>query len=211
MNTKKELISELKSQGIHQSQVLQAIAQTPREAFVPKLYQKKALDNTALPIDCHQTISQPYIVALMTQQLFLCPRPKRILEIGTGSGYQAAILAKLFHKIYTVERIPALSIAAQKILNQLNILNIKYRLGDGHQGWPEFAPYDGILVTACTEEVPKALIKQLSPDGGVMVIPVTESNDVQKLLLVQKNGETISHKIIEWVAFVPLVPSNPSS
>lgn len=208
MNTKKELILELKSQGVNQPQVLQAIAKTPREAFVPKLYPKKALDNTALPIDCHQTISQPYIVALMTQQLFLCPQPKRILEIGTGSGYQAAILSQLFDEVFTVERIPALSEKAQKTLKQLNTHNIKYRIDDGHQGWPEFAPYDGILVTACAEEVPEALIKQLSPNGGVMVIPVKENDDMQKLLLVQKNGEQISYKIIEWVAFIPLIPSN---
>jgi protein-L-isoaspartate(D-aspartate) O-methyltransferase len=205
MGTKEQLIMELKAKGINHSLVLQAIQQIPRNRFVLKRYQKNAFDNSALPIDCHQTISQPYIVALMTQQLFLCPSPRRILEIGTGSGYQTAILSQLFEQIFTVERIPALHKNAHKTLEKLDIHNVSYKLDDGYKGWAEFAPYDGILVTACANEIPVELITQLSPNGGVMVIPVGKKLHTQKLLLVQKFEHEISRKVIEWVAFVPLV------
>jgi len=125
MNTQSNLIIELKRQGISQAQILDVMTKLPRENFLPAIYHNRAFDNIALPIDCQQTISQPYIVALMTKQLFLCPHPKRILEIGTGSGYQAAVLSQLFDEIFTVERIPTLLAKAQKILQELDIQNIK--------------------------------------------------------------------------------------
>lgn len=204
MRSISDLIIELKAQGINDSSVLNAMEAVPREHFVSQNHQGTALENTALPIECHQTISQPYIVALMTAQLMLHPHPQKILEIGTGSGYQTAILAKLFKQIYTIERIQQLHQSAKTRLEQLAIDNVHYQLADGHLGWPEYAPYDGIIVTACAETVPTALIDQLSPNGGIMVIPVGKQAGVQKLKRIVKQNERLKEDTIEWVAFVPM-------
>ena len=190
--------------------VMQAIAEVPRDRFVPDNLRKAAFDNGPLPIGHGQTISQPYIVALMTDLL----RPvagHRILEIGTGSGYQAAILSRLCERVYTVERVPELGEAAARRLQSLGYHNIETRIGDGYAGWPEHAPYDGIIVTAAAPFIPPALVEQLAP-GGRLVIPVGEMYGHQELLLVQKDADgTLHQKDILGVAFVPLVGREPVS
>lgn len=199
------LIQELKLGGITNLAVLEAIKQVPREEFLPPSYRQWAYDNTALPIECQQTISQPHIVALMTQVLLNHPNPEKILEIGTGSGYQAAILAKLFKNIYTIERIETLYTKAKKTLSKLGFKNIFYKLGDGSQGWPEEAPFDCIIVTAAAETLPFELLEQLNPNGGLMVIPLGASNHVQKLTLIERNGDEIKKTPLASVRFVPLI------
>ena len=190
--------------------VMQAIAEVPRDRFVPDNLRKAAFDNGPLPIGHGQTISQPYIVALMTDLL----RPvagHRILEIGTGSGYQAAILSRLCERVYTVERVRELGEAAARRLQSLGYHNIETRIGDGYAGWPEHAPYDGIIVTAAAPFIPPALVEQLAP-GGRLVIPVGEMYGHQELLLVQKDADgTLHQKDILGVAFVPLVGREPVS
>lgn len=202
MRSVNDLIIELKAQGINHPAVLKALAKVPRADFVERQQKSSAFDNTALPIDCQQTISQPYIVALMTQQLLLHPSPSKILEIGTGSGYQTAILAELFQKIYTIERIGQLHQSARTRLDKMKYHNIDYQLADGHSGWLENAPYHGILVTACAKSIPPLLLEQLDPSGGVMVIPVSTEGGVQKLKLIQKHDDKLTEKTLEWVAFV---------
>lgn len=205
MPHKLQLIRELETHGITHPAVLTAIAKTPREAFISPFYQKRAYENTALPIDCHQTISQPYIVALMSQALLQHAHPQKILEIGTGSGYQAAILAQLFEQVFTIERIEALHVQAQEILGKLDYHNIQFKLGDGFKGWPEQAPFDGIIVTAATPHLPPKLIEQLHPQGGLMVIPLGNINQVQKLTLIEKKGNYLHQKVLEQVLFVPMI------
>jgi protein-L-isoaspartate(D-aspartate) O-methyltransferase len=175
-----------------------------REAFVPVALRTEAYENRALRIAHGQTISQPFIVALMTE--LLDPAPDQIvLEIGTGSGYQAAVLAALVRHVYSVETIAALSAQAQVTLAQQNVDNVSLRIGDGAAGWPEHAPYDGIIVTAAGPAVPPALIAQLRP-GGRMVIPLGEPHDDQMLTLLVKDAEGgVTHKDVLPVAFVPLV------
>lgn len=211
MSYQDQLIQELKLQGIRHPDVLRAIKNVPREKFIPKDLKSRAYDNTALPIDSQQTISQPYIVALMTQCLFKHPLPQKILEIGTGSGYQAAILSTLFQEVWTIERIEALYVKAKHILTQLNFHNIHFKLGDGTLGWPEAAPFDGIIVTAAATQLPQTLIEQLSPQKGVMIIPVGGRYQVQKLTLLIRNAQEISKEIIELVSFVPLISEHKTS
>lgn len=204
MRSVNDLIIELKAQGINHPAVLKALRKVPRAEFVEPQQKSSAFDNTALPIGCQQTISQPYIVALMTQQLFLHASPTKILEIGTGSGYQTAILAELFQKIYTIERIGQLHHNAKTRLEKMKYHNINYQLSDGHSGWVENAPYHGILVTACAKNIPTLLLEQLDPAGGIMVIPVNTDVGVQKLKLIQKHHDKLTEKTLEWVAFVPM-------
>lgn len=208
MSDLNHLIGELQHQGITHPKVLNAIRQVPREKFVPPTLQYRAYDNTALPIDCEQTISQPYIVGLMSQALFQHPHPQKILEVGTGSGYQAAILAKLFKQVWTIERIQQLSLHAQKTLKELGITNVSYRCADGAEGWPEEAPFDGIIVTAAAEKIPALLLDQLDPNGGVMIIPVGQSHHVQRLTLIKRNEAHFQENILEQVCFVPLISDN---
>lgn len=210
MNDAEALVEELRFEGISHPAVLDAIAKIPRDRFVSKETLSQAYQNIALPIDCQQTISQPYIVALMTQALFRHPYPKKILEIGTGSGYQAAILAHIFEEVYTIERIDKLALSAQKKIRALNLQNIHFKCDDGSLGWPEHAPYDGILVTACAERPPKALIEQLSAQGGVLVIPLGAQKGVQILTLIQKEGDKTFSSNLEYVSFVPLIEKNQS-
>ena len=184
--------------------VMEAMRKVPRDAFVPEYMKRSAFDNGPLPIGHGQTISQPYIVALMTD--LLQPEPDDIiLEIGTGSGYQAAILSSLVRKVYSLEIIPQLSETADRILKQLHCDNVETRAGNGYEGWPEHAPYDGIIVTAAAPFVPQALVEQLKP-GGRLVIPVGMPYFHQELMLVEKdsNGDT-STRYILGVAFVPMV------
>lgn len=184
--------------------VLQAMHDVDRKDFVPEHYHIQAYDNGPLPIGHGQTISQPYIVALMTDLLDLTPQ-SIVLEIGTGSGYQAAILARLAHQVYTIERVPALAEAAGQRLQRLGYANVEVRCDDGYFGWQDKGPFDAIIVTAAASHIPQSLIDQLKP-GGRMIIPVGLQYMPQQLLLVSKDarGNTQTKFVLD-VAFVPLV------
>ena len=190
-------------EGISNQKVLNAVASVPRERFLPDALQHKAYQNTALPIGQGQTISQPYIVAKMSELLLAAPNSaSSVLEIGTGSGYQTAILALLFPQVFTVERIKALQFQAKRRMNQLDLHNIKMKHGDGWQGWSSKAPYDCIIVTAAASSVPEALTDQLN-EGGRLVIPV--GDDQQQLLCIDKIEGELHSTTVEAVRFVPLV------
>ncbi|QYJ99580.1 protein-L-isoaspartate(D-aspartate) O-methyltransferase [Shewanella alkalitolerans] len=195
------LARHLQGAGITNAEVLAVVAKTPRELFLDAALGHKAYENTALPIGQGQTISQPYIVARMTE-LLLESRPKRVLEIGTGSGYQAAILAQLVGELCTVERIKSLQIQARQRLKRLDLHNVSFKYGDGWQGWANKGPFDAIMVTAAASSVPQALLQQLA-DGGVLVIPVGE--ETQQLMRVVRMGDQFHSQTIEMVKFVPLV------
>ena len=184
--------------------VMEAMRKVPREEFVPPNMRSAAFENGPLPIGYGQTISQPYIVALMTDMI--APEPEHsILEIGTGSGYQTAILSQLCRKVYSIEVVKELSTAAAELFERLGYHNIETRIDDGYLGWPEHAPYDGIIVTAAATHIPAALLEQLKP-GGRMAIPVGLPYSHQELMLVRKDeqGNTLTESVL-GVAFVPLV------
>lgn len=195
------LINQLRNQGIVDERVLEAIAQVPREKFIDEAFEHKAWENVALPIGRGQTISQPYMVARMTELLTLTPY-SRVLEIGTGSGYQTAILAHLVHHVCSVERIKSLQWQARRRLKQLDLHNVSTRHGDGWQGWKAKAPFDAIIVTAAPHEIPTALMSQLA-QGGILVIPVGEEQQVLKR--VRRRGNEFTIDTVEAVRFVPLV------
>lgn len=195
------LIDFLAASGIQDQTVLDAIYRLPRELFVSQAMVHQAYDNNALPIGQGQTISQPYIVAKMTEMLQL-NRTSRVLEIGTGSGYQTAVLAQLVDHVYSIERIKALQWEAKRRLKQLDIYNISTKHGDGWQGWSAKGPFDAIIVTAAAESVPSALLDQLR-EGGVMMIPV--GIDEQQLLKITRHGDEFTSQVVEMVRFVPLV------
>ena len=197
------LAQKLHGEGIRDQRVLQAIAQSPRHIFVPEILAHKAYDNTALPIGQGQTISQPYIVAKMSELLLADGRPKSILEIGTGSGYQTSILAQLTDKVFSVERIKSLQFQAKRCLRAMDLHNISMKHGDGWLGWASKAPFDAIIVTAGAASVPQALLEQLI-DGGRLVIPVGEQTQILKI--ITRNGDSYSEQQVEAVRFVPLVP-----
>lgn len=198
------LIMELRADGITDPDVLGAIERTPRERFIPEQFRDRAYENTALPIGEGQTISQPFIVGLMTQSLELNKRAK-VLEIGTGCGYQAAILSQLCRRVYTVERHRSLARNAGKLLQELGYTNVVTMVGDGTKGWPEQAPFDRIIATAAAADtVPQALFEQLA-DGGILVAPVGDSPYEQYLWRYRKNGEEIGEERLCAVRFVPLV------
>lgn len=183
--------------------VMAAMARVPRHEFVPEDLRRHAYDNRPLPIGLGQTISQPYIVALMTD-LLECGPQARVLEVGTGSGYQAAVLAELVGHVYTIEIVPELGENARSTLERLGYRNVTVRVGDGYLGWPEHAPFDGIIVTAAPTDIPAPLIEQLRP-GGRMVIPVGEPWTGQSLLVLEKHADgTLTRKNVLPVAFVPL-------
>lgn len=190
--------------GKFDRRVMDAMAEVSREKFVPTYYLPYAYDNGPLPIDCDQTISQPYIVALMTDLLDLTSE-SIVLEIGTGSGYQAAVLSRLAKKVYTIERIEKLAESATRRLKELGYDNVETRCSDGYTGWEQKSPFDGIIVTATAEHIPPDLIAQLKP-GARMVIPVGPANGRQELMLVskQEDGTTENQSIID-VRFVPLI------
>jgi len=188
--------------GVGDERVLEAMGRVPRHEFVGKGMQDQAYLDRPLPIGLAQTISQPLIVALMTEALEL-KGDERVLEIGTGSGYQAAILSELAHEVYSIERKQALSVAARKVLYRLHYNNIRFRVGDGTLGWSEEAPFDGIIVTAGGPEVPMALREQLA-DGGRMLIPVGET-DVQHLELITREGKDFTSRYVTACRFVKLV------
>jgi len=195
------LIDFLVASGIQDKMVLDAIYRLPREQFVSQAMMHQAYDNNALPIGQGQTISQPYIVAKMTEMLEL-NRESKVLEIGTGSGYQTAVLAQLVEHVYSIERIKALQWEAKRRLKQLDIYNVSTKHGDGWEGWPAKGPFDAIIVTAAAESVPSALLEQLN-EKGIMVIPV--GTEEQQLLKITRQDEQFHSEIIEMVRFVPLV------
>ena len=188
--------------------VMQAMAEVPRDAFVPGEMQGEAYANRPLPIGHGQTISQPYIVALMTD--LIAPQPHhRVLEIGTGSGYQTAILSRLCDTVYSIDLVPPLRAAAAARLARLGYRNIVTRTANGYQGWPEYAPYDGIIVTAAAAYIPQPLVDQLRP-GGRMAIPVGEPFGLQDLVLVEKDQRgDVAIRTILGVAFVPMIDRSP--
>lgn len=198
-----KLVQQLRKEGIQDELVLQAIEAVPRHLFMEPDARYKAYENTALPIQCGQTISQPYIVAKMTAALCRGQRLSSVLEIGTGSGYQAAILSKLADTVYSVERIEALATLAKSRFEALGFPNIQVIYGDGYQGWPNAAPYPAIIVTAAVEEIPQALLDQLA-EGGRMVIPVG-SRGIQDLILIIRKNDRFIQKSLEGVVFVPFL------
>jgi protein-L-isoaspartate(D-aspartate) O-methyltransferase len=195
---------QLERRDIEDPKVLAAMGRVPRHRFVPEALQFRAYADHPLPIGSGQTISQPYIVALMTQLAELEPDDS-VLEIGTGSGYQAAVLAEIVREVYTIEIIPELAERAKALLAELGYRNVTPRTGDGYVGWKENAPFDAILVTAAPPEVPQPLLEQLAP-GGILVIPVGPQSMTQRLLRIEKSadGSTTTREIIP-VVFVPLV------
>lgn len=200
--TRERLVSRLEEQGIAHPEVLDAFAATPRHVFIEEALAHRAYEDTALPIGHGQTISQPLIVALMTATLLNVPRP-RVLEVGTGSGYQAAILAGLCRRVFTIERIDALVAWARQRIEALSLNNVVMKMGDGYLGWPEQAPFDGILVTAAPRGVPRALLDQLEV-GGRMVLPVG-SGDVQELRVIDRTDDGFDDDVVKQVRFVPLL------
>ncbi|MBV8779018.1 MAG: protein-L-isoaspartate(D-aspartate) O-methyltransferase [Alphaproteobacteria bacterium] len=207
LNRKVRLIMELRHAGIADSRVLGAIEKTPRELFVPPQFQDQAYENVALPIGHGQTISQPYVVALMTERLDLAGREK-VLEIGTGSGYQAAILARLARRVFTIERHRPLVPEAERRFATLRLGNIVTRFGDGTKAWPEQAPFDRIVATAAAPDVPPVLCDQLAA-GGVLVMPVGPEYHDQQLVRVRRTESGFATEELAWVRFVPLVPGLP--
>lgn len=206
LGERNRMVNEISSHfyiPVKDKKVIAAMRNVPRHEFVPEALQSKAYDNTALPIGYGQTISQPLIVAHMTELLEIGPGDK-ILEIGTGSGYQAAVLAELTANVYTIEIVPELADRANTTLNELGYKNIHSKIGDGYMGWEDYAPYDGIIVTCAPENIPQPLVDQLKP-GGVIVIPVGEKNQTQTLVVVRKgkNGKIYEEKQFP-VSFVPM-------
>ena len=196
--------NQLQSRGIRDDAVLEVMRSVERHNFVPENYRDRAYSDGPLPIGHGQTISQPYIVAFMTEQLQVSSQHK-ILEIGTGSGYQAAILGELAKHVFTIEIIPELAEGAKNILNHLSYKNITVRAGDGYKGWPEEAPFERIMVTAAPTEVPQTLVDQLAP-GGRMVLPVGAQFLVQYLWVIEKDDQgTVTKEKILPVRFVPMV------
>jgi protein-L-isoaspartate(D-aspartate) O-methyltransferase len=217
--TRERLVRRLREAGIHDTAVLGAIGKVPRHLFVDEALASRAYDDTALPIGHGQTISQPYIVARMTELLFAgdaqgdtsdpevtLPKAagmRRILEVGTGSGYQTAILCALAREVYSVERIEPLHKGARRCLQEMGYRNFRLKLSDGSDGWQEYAPYDGILVTAAAADVPAALVAQLAP-GGRLLIPVGNSAR-QELLSIRQTADGVLREHVELVNFVPLI------
>jgi protein-L-isoaspartate(D-aspartate) O-methyltransferase len=201
--TRDRLVMRLRDGGIRSVAVLDVIRRTPRHFFVDEALASRAYEDTALPIGYNQTISQPFVVAAMTE-LIIAVQPGRVLEVGTGSGYQAAVLAQLVPKVYTVERIEPLVNLARQRFRQLGLRNIRATHSDGTVGLPDFAPYDAIIVTAASEVIPESLLEQLAPDGGRLVIPVG-GRDAQTLTLITRTEAGIERTTLDPVVFVPLL------
>ena len=196
------LVEQLSDMGIKSEIVLEALRSTPRHIFVDEALASRAYDNTALPIGHNQTISQPYIVARMTEALLEAGDPEKVLEIGTGCGYQTAILAQLARRVYSIERIEALLAGARERFHTLSYRNIRAKYGDGNKGWPEHAPFQGILVSAAPARIPEALTEQLAV-GGRIIIPIGHSGG-QKLLSVVRTRTGLVEKNLDPVSFVPM-------
>ena len=201
--SRNRLADTLREMGIQSECILDAIRNTPRHLFVDEALASRAYENTALPIGYNQTISQLYIVARMTEALISGGRLQSILEIGTGCGYQTVILARFGEKVYTLERIDALLSKARERFYTLRYRNIRTRHGDGNEGWPQYAPYDGIIVTAAPTGVPATLLQQLAVNGR-LIIPVGKPGE-QTLLLITRTDEGYHEQRLDWVSFVPML------
>jgi len=199
-----EFLLTLRRRGIADAAVLRALDEVPREEFVTPDYGDAAYADQALPIECGQTISQPYVVAYMTEQLQVGPE-HRVLEVGTGSGYQAAVLSRLARDVVTVERYRTLAEAARKRFEKLGYRNVTVVLGDGLAGVPAYAPYDRIIVTAAAESIPQPLVDELV-EGGILVLPLGPHNDAQRIVKLAKREDGIEREDLIWVRFVPLLP-----
>ncbi|MHA1597530.1 MAG: protein-L-isoaspartate(D-aspartate) O-methyltransferase [Alphaproteobacteria bacterium] len=204
-NGRAQLILELRRGGIDDTRVMQAMERVPREDFVPQAIRDKAYENIALPIGFHQTISQPLTVALMTQALALSDRMK-VLEIGTGSGYQSSVLALLCRRLYTIERYRELMAGAEERFSAQRLTNITTKCGDGSHGWPEQAPFERIIVTAAAHDIPPMLVEQLAV-GGIMVLPLNDGRDEndQRLMRVTRTDDGVETEELGITRFVPLV------
>jgi len=198
-----ELIMGLRARGIRDTRVLAAIETVPREEFVPDAFQDLAYAEQALPIECGQTLSQPFIVAFMTDRLKVGDRMK-VLEVGTGSGYQSAILAQLCRRVYTIERYRTLVKSAEQRFTRLRLANITTLLGDGNKGWPKQAPFERIIVTAAAPQLPRQLIEQLAV-GGILICPVEVSPGKQEILRITRTQDDFDRESLMPVRFVPLV------
>lgn len=203
LRTRERLILRLRGAGIHAPEVLTAMRDLPRHLFVDEALASRAYEDSALPIGHCQTISQPYTVARMTQSLLERVRPDTVLEIGTGSGFQTAVLASMVRRVYSVERVRDLLDRARQRLGSLKQRNIRFLHGDGSKGWLDYAPYDGILVTAAPRGVPRMLAEQLAP-GGVMVLPIGNAAR-QMLVRVTRVGDGFEQEMLEAASFVPLL------
>lgn len=201
--TRDRLVRRLKEHGIRTEAVLNQIRNVPRHLFVDEALASRAYEDTALPIGHGQTISQPYVVARMTEALLSGFNGGNVLEIGTGCGYQTAVLSPLVKKIYSVERIPALLKRTRRRLRELDIYNVQFRPGDGWEGWPKYAPYDGIIVAAAASVIPEKLLEQLAP-AGQLVIPIGPPGR-QELMLVVRKDDHFEQSSLGAVSFVPLV------
>lgn len=202
-----QLVERLREEGIKNEEVLRVIGNMPRHLFVDEAMANRAYEDSALPIGFGQTISQPFIVARMTETVLgddASAKPRKVLEIGTGSGYQAAVLAMLVDKVYTVERIQELHKKAQELMLRLQLRNVQCKYDDGTLGWPKQAPFDAIIVTAAPPQVPQALLEQLAV-GGHMVIPVGESGQSQRLYRIERTQDGFTRRELELVSFVPFL------
>ena len=203
MRTRERLVARLRDEGITDSTVLDAIRSVPRHVFVDEALASRAYDNVALPIGMGQTISQPYIVALMTQTVVAPPTPSRVLEIGTGCGYQTAVLASLVNRVFTVERIELLLTRARRRLRDLDVRNVQFKYDDGAVGWPERGPFDAVLVTAAPPRLPAALVDQLVV-GGRLVIPIGDARG-QSLKVFTRTEAGVDEDTMVDVSFVPML------
>lgn len=201
--TRERLLGRLMDQGISSLEVLDVIRSTPRHLFLDEALAHRAYEDVSLPIGFNQTISQPYVVARMTEALFKSGPMTRVLEIGTGCGYQTAVLAQLAKSVYSVERIKPLQDRARKTLRSIGVRNCEFRHGDGFEGWEERGPFDAVITTAAPQQIPKQLLQQLN-DGGRLVIPVGGQQD-QSLTLVTRQGDDFEQQTLDQVRFVPLV------
>ena len=201
--TRDRLVQRLQEEGISNMQVLEVIRSTPRHIFVDEALASRSYEDTALPIGHGQTISQPYVVARMTAALLESGPLNRVLEVGTGSGYQAAVMAPLAGEVYSVERIQPLLDQARARLTELQLRNVRLKHSDGSWGWPEFAPYDAIIATAAPEQVPEALLQQLAI-GGRLVMPVGPQG-VQELILLTRTEDGFDRQVLDKVSFVPML------
>jgi len=201
--TRDRLVERLKSQGITNPEVLETIRTVPRHLFMDEALASRAYEDTALPIGNNQTISQPYVVARMSAAILAGEGRNKVLEIGTGSGYQTAILARLFKRVYSIERIRALYEQTANLLQEIKVTNVNLRCADGYPGLPHVAPFDAIIITAAPPEIPEKLLPQIAP-GGCMVVPVGDSGS-QKLLRITRQGERLVEEVLDLVSFVPML------
>lgn len=200
--TRERLIQRLQERGIRHAGVLESIRSVPRHLFVDEALSSRAYEDTALPIGSGQTISQPYVVARMTEAILEC-QPRKVLEVGSGCGYQTAVLASLGLEVFSIERIGALYEKARRNLSNVKLSHVRLRHGDGYQGWKAQAPFDAILVAAAPPEIPQALLQQLA-DGGCLVIPVGGEGE-QKLLRITRESNQFAEEVLDMVSFVPML------